>query len=231
MPGLAAQVPLSAGDRPPLPARQQSIVDLLPTLLIVTGIAVVVMVIMGRVKSREARLPSLEERLARLAPGARPQAPAAADTRHHGGQPSRVQGAHHGGHPVGGPAGHGGRETLDTVLEDAEELAQRLAASLDARAERLESLIREADDRLRRLEAAGRRMESDVVMVEPRGGPAPAATPAPRPAVGSLDAEGHDPLQAQVFALADQGHAPVEIARRIGQPTGQVELMLALRGR
>jgi hypothetical protein len=38
-----------------------------------------------------------------------------------------------------------------------------------------------------------------------------------------------DPLHRKVYDLADQGLTPVDIARRIEKPTGQVELILALR--
>ena len=38
-----------------------------------------------------------------------------------------------------------------------------------------------------------------------------------------------DPITREVYELADAGHAPVEIARKLGQHTGKVELILALR--
>lgn len=98
-----------------------------------------------------------------------------------------------------------GRESLDSVMADATELAQRLAAQLDAKAARLEQLIEEADERLARLEGGG---------AAPRT-PAAAA----------------DPVHARVHELADRGLSPVDIARETGQPTGQVELILALRRR
>ena len=38
-----------------------------------------------------------------------------------------------------------------------------------------------------------------------------------------------DPRHAQIYALADQGHGPRDIARELGRPTGEIELILALR--
>jgi hypothetical protein len=49
--------------------------------------------------------------------------------------------------------------------------------------------------------------------------------PAPVPS----GAAGLDTLAGQVYALADQGFSPVDIAQRLGQHTGKVELILALR--
>jgi hypothetical protein len=115
--------------------------------------------------------------------------------------------------PLGEPAAQVG---LEAVLRDAEELAQRLAADLDARADRLERLLTLADERLSRLESGGSGMEPKT----------PRRTPVVAPADGA-----RDPLNRDVYALADEGLTPVAIARRLEQPTGKVELILALRGR
>jgi DNA-binding NarL/FixJ family response regulator len=40
-----------------------------------------------------------------------------------------------------------------------------------------------------------------------------------------------DPRHAEVYALADQGRTPPEIAQQLGRPHGEVELILALRTR
>lgn len=52
---------------------------------------------------------------------------------------------------------------------------------------------------------------------------APAAPAAPAPAMST------DQISEQIFRLADSGVAPAEIAKRLGQHTGKVELILALR--
>ena len=38
-----------------------------------------------------------------------------------------------------------------------------------------------------------------------------------------------DPRHAQVYDLADEGLSPPEIARQLGRPSGEIELILALR--
>jgi len=122
----------------------------------------------------------------------------------------------------------GERQTIDTVMADATELTQRLAAQLENKAVRLETLIAEADDRLVRLERAHAQRPTPASA-------APARTNAPSMASretsdGSGERE-HQAGHARVFELADQGLSPVEIARAVNQPTGQVELILALRRR
>lgn len=96
------------------------------------------------------------------------------------------------------------RDEAMGIGADLRELTERLSAELDARADRLERLIALADERLAALEGKAR-------LVEPK--------PMPR-ASGEF---------AEVYDLADSGAAAVEIARRTGRPTGQVELILNLR--
>ena len=111
-----------------------------------------------------------------------------------------------------------GSETLHTTMAEAVELAQRLGAELDNKAERLEQLLAEADRTVRRLEGA-----------------ASSARPAGRIGGAEPDAsaegndEGADPATRQIYELADQGLEPVEIARRLDQHLGKVQLILALR--
>ncbi|GJQ28228.1 MAG: hypothetical protein HBSAPP03_01120 [Phycisphaerae bacterium] len=93
------------------------------------------------------------------------------------------------------------------VGDDLRELTERLAAELDARADRLERLIVQAEERIATLERAASR----VVEVKERPAGAPRAE------------------FAEVYDLADAGVGPIEIARRTGRPTGQVELILNLR--
>lgn len=93
------------------------------------------------------------------------------------------------------------------LASDMQELSDRLAGELDARAARLERLIAAADARLVELKQHSRR--------------APAASPEPT---------APDLTQfSDVYQLADAGLSEVEIARRTGRPTGQVQLILNLR--
>jgi len=99
------------------------------------------------------------------------------------------------------------RRSIDASLADAEDLVRRFAAHLDTKAARLEKLIRDADDRIARLSASARAQ------------PHPPAEPE-RPA---------DPISRDVYDLADQGLPPIEIAQRLSEGVGKVELILALR--
>ena len=122
------------------------------------------------------------------------------------------------GVPAGGAAGGAG---FDAVRADAEELAQRLASMLDAKAERLEALITRADERIAQLE----RMEAGA------GGSAPLAAGAAeaRPAGATKAREEIEQAHREVYELADRGMSVLEISRRVNRPTGQVELILSLR--
>lgn len=104
------------------------------------------------------------------------------------------------------------RQTLDSVMVDCEELTQRLATHMDNKAARIEALLAEADQTIARLEHASRQQ------------PHAAASRAPEPELPRTD-----PLHARIHELADAGRTPVQIAQELQQPTGQVELVLALR--
>jgi len=109
------------------------------------------------------------------------------------------------------------RDTLGTVMAQSEELARRLASMLDAKAMVLERQILDADERIARLEE-----------LEQRGvGSAAARGTETRPAL-ALEGE-RDPLKKRIYELADRGMSATDIARETEQPTGQVELILALR--
>jgi hypothetical protein len=101
------------------------------------------------------------------------------------------------------------RAVVDSFLADAQELTERLASQLDAKAARIEKLLEDADGAIRRLEGVRR----DGVDRSANGRP-----------------EAHaDPMTRRVYELSDEGREPVQIARELNQPIGQVELILALR--
>jgi hypothetical protein len=120
---------------------------------------------------------------------------------------------------------------IDAFKADAHDFTRQMAALLDSKAERLEQLIADADDRLARLD----QLEHDASHTAPADPPRAHAepTPPPQPKRTPPDLERPvevDPLHDKVYRLADSGLDPVSIAREIGQPTGQIELILALRG-
>ena len=101
------------------------------------------------------------------------------------------------------------------LINDLAEMARDVGRQLDARAERLEQLLREADERLEKL--AGQPPRNDHV--------------AKLDLENSIEPEVPDPRHVEIYTLADQGIAMHEIAQRLKRPSGEVELILALRPR
>jgi hypothetical protein len=125
---------------------------------------------------------------------------------------------------------------MQTLLVEYEKMIRNMTAGLDTRAARLEVLLREADEKLTELRAAtgaaaasssggfgaGRSVENSDSPQPPVDGAVIDPKPAPTP-------PGPDPRHAEVYALADEGLGPTEVARRLGRPNGEIELILALR--
>lgn len=102
------------------------------------------------------------------------------------------------------------RDHVGAVARNAEEVAERLAGEMEAKAQRLDGLLLEARAVIERLEGMTR---SEVEVKD-------------TPAEAVMDA---DAVTGRVYAMSDAGKTPIEIARALGQQTGQVELILALR--
>jgi type VI protein secretion system component VasK len=108
----------------------------------------------------------------------------------------------------------------DVEVKAAElmETARRLSAQLDNKAQRLEKLIGQADERIAVMSAAPR---ADIHRAtDAPAEPQPPASPAPRE---------RDPLTRAVYELADQGRTPLEIAQELDEQVGKIELIIALR--
>jgi hypothetical protein len=101
---------------------------------------------------------------------------------------------------------------ISTLLYELSDLAGQVGRQLDSRANRLEELIRAADERIEQL----------------RSSPI-APTAAPRQPAS--DEPGSDPRDLEIYHLHDQGLDPREIAQRLARPAGEIELILALRPR
>lgn len=125
---------------------------------------------------------------------------------------------------------------MQNLLVELSQMARQISAQLDTRAARLEALIDEADKRIERL---GRLTGAAADRAEPhRSADAPsaqadvtdgAAAPdiAAAPAAASPSA---DDRYRDVYAMADAGSSPADIAKALGRPRGEIELILALRG-
>jgi hypothetical protein len=144
-----------------------------------------------------------------------------------------------------------GQETADelrTLIAEARRLSDELADRFDGRAADLARLMREADLRAARLEQVLRAESAPPPHAHPSNPGAEPARSQPRatgvvePAPGRATAGGSlpggsaavpmlsgDPMAHEIYRLSDEGLPPVEIASRLGQHTGKVELILALR--
>lgn len=131
-------------------------------------------------------------------------------------------------------AKHGGDARQREAQAEAAALARDLTAELDARADRLERLIAEADVRLEQLAQASMHASTRVNSAASGGAAAKHATPT-TPARPSFAASTHaseerlEDTTRAILSLADEGLTPVQIAQRLGQHVGKVELILALR--
>ncbi len=123
------------------------------------------------------------------------------------------------------------RGDLEALMVEIEQLGKRFGAQLDAKAVQMEHLIDEADARIAELKELERAGQDAPQAQPPQGSPLKAQTlrapqsPTPSPETPSPD----DALKRSVCDLADQGHDPVEIARRLDEHVGKIELILALR--
>lgn len=100
------------------------------------------------------------------------------------------------------------RDALERLIIEARETIRLGVAQMDERLARLEQLAPHESAR-----PAMPAASIHVRTVEP------ARTPG----------ESEDPLAKEVFALSDAGHSAHDIASRLNEHTGKVELMLALR--
>lgn len=119
----------------------------------------------------------------------------------------------------------GMRGDLEQLMVEIEQLSKRLGAHLDAKAIRLEKLLEEADQRIDELDkrvSVGGRDESQQEVSD-------TSHIAQTPSAVNVAQSTQDPLAGSVYALADQGLEPAQIADQLGEFVGKVELILALR--
>ena len=109
---------------------------------------------------------------------------------------------------------------MQNALVEMAEMARQISAQIDTRAAKLEELIRQADQRI------------DAMKSQPPApgiAPSPAAASEPPSPPSPLDPPVVDARHAQIYALADQGHSSRDIAQQLNRPSGEIELILALR--
>ncbi len=120
----------------------------------------------------------------------------------------------------------GMRGDLEQLMVEIEQLAKRLSAQLDAKSIQLEQVIKAADERIDQLKTWGQQTnESDRTEEPPWASSAIANSATPTVPQTAAD----EPLAKAVYALADQGLEPADIAKQLNELIGKVELILALR--
>jgi len=118
---------------------------------------------------------------------------------------------------------------MQNLLIELSEMARQISAQLDTRSAKLELLIKEADEKLAELKST-----ISTAKIEPSSiGSCLAPIPASHcgATANSVPEEPPDPRHADVYTMADQGRSPSQIGSALGRPSGEIELILALRPR
>lgn len=117
--------------------------------------------------------------------------------------------------------------SMQNLLVDLTEMSRQISAQLDTRAAKLEALIREADEKIEQLRSAGVSVQTKESAPMMRlVGSEEGAKPQAEEVISGGEI---DPRHAEVYTLADEGREPREIAARLNRPSGEIELILALR--
>lgn len=125
----------------------------------------------------------------------------------------------------------GVRGDLESLMGEIEQFSKRLATHLDAKTGAIETLLKQADQRiaeLKRLAKSNGHGESDATTTaatESKLADLPAVETISRSAPEIPD----DPLSRSVYQFADQGLPAEAIARKLNEHVGKIELILALR--
>lgn len=152
------------------------------------------------------------------------------------------------------------KRDMERLLVELNELARQINAQIDTKFAKLERSIADADRRITALrilinEAGGDSRSSDPIPsplavsdnksnppIHPESSESPIGVSPTAAPSASLDwtvddagvsnsATDKDATHRRIYALADQGREPVEIARALQQSVGEVELILKLRQR
>lgn len=103
---------------------------------------------------------------------------------------------------------------MTELLVELEQMARQMTAQLDTRAAKLEMLIQEADKKIAELHAGAATRDGSS-----------SHHSQPSPDFSNLP----NPRHAEIYGMADQGLHAGQIARQLGRPYGEIELILALR--
>ena len=109
---------------------------------------------------------------------------------------------------------------IHALLQELDEASRQMSIDIDAKAARLEAIIAEADARSAALTALLARAKAQNMAQKLIAGAAEHG----ESGLGALA------RHREIYELADSGQNPAAIAQKLGRPSGEVELILALRG-
>ncbi len=115
---------------------------------------------------------------------------------------------------------------LDHVMLELDQLARQVHGRIDTQLAKLEAVMREADQRIEKLSRLARMANGESAAAGARFQSRPPTAGEGMPPTAS-DVE--DSRHAPIYQLADSGMPPIEIARKVGMTTGEINLILALR--
>jgi hypothetical protein len=125
---------------------------------------------------------------------------------------------------------------MQHLLVELNEMARQMTAQLDSRSTKLELLIKDADERLAELRRAtdAARSAAPRFEIPPSSALFAPTTPSQQPSSFGLrepepDVDATDPTHLQIHQLSDEGKTVSDIAAILGHPSGEIELILALR--
>jgi len=103
---------------------------------------------------------------------------------------------------------------MQNLLVELSEMARQISAQLDSRAGKLDLLINQADQKI-------------ATLLQLAAASSNHSPPAEDQTKSPVDEP--DPNHVEVYTLADQGRSARQIAQALGRPSGEIELILALR--
>jgi hypothetical protein len=109
---------------------------------------------------------------------------------------------------------------MSTLVTELLDMSRQMTAQMETRAAKLEILLKEADDKIAQLHALTSHAQNGDG--QPAASSAPAASAPPAASQSATD-----PRYERIYALAAQGQSIPQIAREVGMPSGEIEVILA----
>lgn len=130
---------------------------------------------------------------------------------------------------------------MQNLLVELSEMSRKMTAQIDSRTTKLEVLLEEADAKIQELRALQAsappspmerfRIEGPPSSSSNMGLASGSSNPGSFRATATALEPAIEPRHAEVYALADQGRTTAEIAEGLHRPRGEIDLILALRGK